>query len=77
MSRFVTYDIKNGVEYGKVCYSKRNGKKVTKTYMHLSHIIDKEKPVKNVGLMCSLIIRRTTILGNREQGLVRRRILWG
>lgn len=39
---FIAYDIKNGIEYGKVCISKRVGNKVSKTYINLGRVIDKD-----------------------------------
>ena len=38
---FIAYDIRNGVEYAKLCTSKRNGKQVTKSYIYLGKVIDK------------------------------------
>ena len=40
---FIAYDIRNGVEYAKLCTSKRNGKQVTKDYVYLGKVINKEK----------------------------------
>jgi hypothetical protein len=39
---YIAYDVKGGVEYAKVCISKRNGKKTTKNYINLGRVIDKE-----------------------------------
>ena len=41
----ITYDIKNGIEYAKLCVSTREGKKVSKQYQNLGRVIDKEKGV--------------------------------
>ena len=38
---FIAYDIRNGVEYAKLCVSKRKGKQVTKSYIYLGKVIDK------------------------------------
>lgn len=40
---FIAYDVKNGKEYGKACTSKREGSRVTKTYINLGRVLDKEK----------------------------------
>lgn len=40
---FISYDIRNGVEYAKLCISKRNGKTVSKSYIYLGKVVDKEK----------------------------------
>jgi hypothetical protein len=42
---YISYDIKNGIEYAKLCFSKRNGKNVDKTYKNLGRVIDKEKHI--------------------------------
>ncbi len=40
---FISYDIRNGVEYAKLCISKRNGKTVSKSYIYLGKVVNKEK----------------------------------
>jgi hypothetical protein len=40
---FIAYDIKNGVEYAKVCKSIREGNSVRKEYIHLGKVLDKER----------------------------------
>ncbi len=40
---FISYDVRNGVEYAKLCISKRNGKTVSKSYIYLGKVVDKEK----------------------------------
>ncbi|MDD3028247.1 MAG: transposase [Erysipelotrichaceae bacterium] len=42
---FIAYDIKNGIEYGKVCTSIREGKKVKKNYTNLGRVLDKERGI--------------------------------
>jgi transposase len=42
---FIAYDIKNGIEYAKICTSIREGKKVRKTYTNLGRVLDKEKGI--------------------------------
>jgi hypothetical protein len=41
----IAYDIKNGVEYAKLCQSIRHGKKVDKISTNLGRVIDKEKGI--------------------------------
>ena len=41
----ITYDIKNGVEYAKLCQSIRCGKKIEKTSVNLGRVINKEKGI--------------------------------
>ena len=41
----ITYDVKNDIEYAKLCTSKRQGKKVNKTYTNLGRVLDREKGV--------------------------------
>jgi hypothetical protein len=41
----ITYDIKNGVEYAKLCQSIRHGQKVDKTSVNLGRVIDKGKGI--------------------------------
>ena len=40
---FISYDIRNGIEYAKLCISKRSGKTVSKDYIYLGKVIDKTK----------------------------------
>ena len=42
---FVAYDIKNGIEYGKLIVSKRIDGKVEKDYVNLGRVLDKEKSI--------------------------------
>lgn len=41
----IGYDHKNGVDYAKLCISHRNGKKVTKEYINLGRVLDKDKGI--------------------------------
>jgi hypothetical protein len=41
----ITYDIKDGVEYARLCQSIRHGQKVDKTSVNLGRVIDKEKGI--------------------------------
>lgn len=43
MSGYIVYDKKKGVEYGKVCWSKRDGDQIRKTFLNLGRVIDKDK----------------------------------
>ena len=38
----IAYDIKNGIEYAKLCTSRRDGKNVLKDYTNLGRVLDKE-----------------------------------
>ena len=40
---YIAYDTKNGKEYGKLCISKREGKKTSKDYINLGLVLNKEK----------------------------------
>lgn len=42
---FITYDDKNGIEYAKLNVSKRVNGKVTKTYINLGRVLDKERGI--------------------------------
>lgn len=42
---FIAYDVKNGKEYGKLVTSIRNGTKISKTYLNLGLVIDKDKHI--------------------------------
>ncbi|MGD9153885.1 MAG: transposase [Bacillota bacterium] len=42
---YIAYDIKGGVEYAKLCISKRNGKTTSKDYINLGRVIDKEQGI--------------------------------
>jgi hypothetical protein len=39
---YIAYDKKNGVEYAKLCTSRRSGKKTSKDYVNLGRVLDKE-----------------------------------
>jgi hypothetical protein len=41
----IAYDIKDGVEYAKLCVSKRSGKNTSKSYVYLGRVLDKENGV--------------------------------
>ena len=41
----IVYELKNDVEYGKLCTSKREGKKVRKTSENLGRVLDKERGI--------------------------------
>ena len=40
---YIAYDIKNGVEYGKLCISSRDGDGFSKEYINLGRVLDKDK----------------------------------
>lgn len=42
---FLAYDVKNGVEYAKICTSKRIGKTVSKEYTNLGRVLDKDRHI--------------------------------
>ncbi|MDR2777662.1 MAG: transposase [Rickettsiales bacterium] len=42
---YISYDTKNGIKYAKLCFSKRRGKNVSKTYKNLGRVIDSEKHI--------------------------------
>jgi hypothetical protein len=42
---FIAYDVKRGIEYAKLCESKRAGGKVEKNYIHLGRVLDKESGI--------------------------------
>ena len=42
---YIAYDLKHGIEYAKICTSKRSGKKTTKDYVNLGRVLDKEKGI--------------------------------
>jgi len=42
---FLAYDIKNGIEYAKLCTSKRDGDIVNKEYTNLGRVIDKKRGI--------------------------------
>lgn len=42
---YIAYDVKNGIEYAKLCISTRDGKQVTKDYINLGRVINKEKGI--------------------------------
>ena len=41
----IVYELKNDVEYGKLCTSIREGKKVRKTSENLGRVLDKERGI--------------------------------
>jgi hypothetical protein len=42
---YIAYDIKNGTEYAKLYISKRKGKTITKEYINLGRVLDKENGI--------------------------------
>jgi hypothetical protein len=42
---FIAYDIKNGIEYAKLCVSTRDGRKILKDYTNLGRVLDKERGI--------------------------------
>jgi hypothetical protein len=42
---YIAYDVKHGIEYAKICISKRSGKKTSKDYVNLGRVLDKEKGI--------------------------------
>lgn len=42
---FIGYDVKNGAEYAKICTSARKGKNVSKDYINLGRVLDKERGI--------------------------------
>jgi hypothetical protein len=42
---FIAYDIKNGIEYAKLCVSTRDGDNVTKDYTNLGRVLDRERGI--------------------------------
>ncbi len=42
---YIAYDLKHGIEYAKICTSKRSGKTTTKNYVNLGRVLDKEKGI--------------------------------
>jgi hypothetical protein len=42
---YIAYDVKGGIEYGKICISKRDGKKTSKDYINLGRVVDKERHI--------------------------------
>lgn len=42
---FIAYDVKNDIEYAKICTSKRDGKKVNKTYENLGRVLDHDRGI--------------------------------
>lgn len=42
---FIAYDIKNGVEYAKLCISKRDGSHTYKEYINLGRVLDKKRNI--------------------------------
>jgi hypothetical protein len=41
----IGYDIKNGVEYAKLCVSHRDGELTYKDYQNLGRVLDKERGI--------------------------------
>jgi hypothetical protein len=42
---YIAYDVKGGVEYAKICISRRNGEKTSKEYINLGRVVDKERHI--------------------------------
>ena len=42
---YIAYDIKKGIEYAKLCVSKRDGKDVLKDFKNLGRVVDKERGI--------------------------------
>jgi hypothetical protein len=42
---FIAYDVKNGIEYAKLCVSTREGAKVLKDYTNLGRVLDKGRGI--------------------------------
>jgi len=42
---FIAYDSKSGIEYAKLCESKREGQKVSKKYVNLGRVLDKKNNI--------------------------------
>ena len=42
---FIAYDVKNGIEYAKLCVSTRNGENVDKDYTNLGRVLDRERGI--------------------------------
>ena len=42
---YIAYDVKNGIEYAKLCVSKREGEAVLKDYTNLGRVLDKERGI--------------------------------
>ena len=42
---YIAYDIKRGIEYAKLCVSKRNGEDVLKEFTYLGRVLDKERGI--------------------------------
>jgi hypothetical protein len=42
---YIAYDKKHGIEYAKLCMSKRNGKATSKDYINLGRVLDKERGI--------------------------------
>ena len=42
---FIAYDMKNGIEYAKLCSSTRDGEKIHKDYTNLGRVLDKERGI--------------------------------
>jgi hypothetical protein len=42
---YIAFDRKNGIEYAKLCTSKRDGKTTSKDYVNLGRVLDKDKGI--------------------------------
>ena len=42
---YIAYDVKNGIEYAKLCVSTRDGKGVLKSFTNLGRVLDKEQGI--------------------------------
>ncbi|MDR2199509.1 MAG: hypothetical protein LBR53_08670 [Deltaproteobacteria bacterium] len=42
---YITYDLKNGIEYAKLCVSKRDGINVSKEYVNLGRVLDRDQGI--------------------------------
>ena len=39
---YIAYNVKNGIEYAKLCVSTRDGEDILKEYTNLGRVLDKE-----------------------------------
>jgi hypothetical protein len=42
---YITYNLKNGIEYAKFCVSKRDGINVSKDCVNLGRVLDREQGI--------------------------------
>jgi len=42
---FITYDVKDGIDYAKLCVSIRDGENINKDYADLGRVLDKERGI--------------------------------